>query len=104
MGAACVCLTLLLRQPDGGKAKQSPDEAVTLAMSLTLEPPFAHLSVREDHDTFLLELLGIGPAHTWVSPGAGFSHAAHLPLSPPSSLDPPWALPSEGSSGKMLHR
>lgn len=54
-------------------------------MSLTLESSFAHLSVMEGTDTFLLERLGIGLDHTWMSPALAMllSHPSH----------PPWVHP-----------
>lgn len=59
-----VSLTLLLRKPDGERTKQPPDESVTLDESLTLwEPLCAHPYV-ENNDTFLLEPLQVGWAHT----------------------------------------
>lgn len=100
--AVSVFLTLLLRQPDGGRTKQSPDESVTLDMSLTLSEPCLLICALRIM-TFLLEWLKMGQAHTWTSPGTGLHSATLLPT-PTLLLGPTLALPSEESTGRMQHR
>lgn len=98
----CVFFTLLLGRPDRGRTNRPPDDSVTLDVSLTLlEPLFAHLS-GEDSTRFLLELLRIGQAHMWASPGVVFS-ATVLPL-PCLLLGPTLAPLSGDSAGRMPYR
>lgn len=98
-----VSRTLLLRKPDGERTKQPPDESVTLDQSWTLwalwEPLCAHPYV-ENNDTFLLEPLQVGWAHTGTSPHRVQQY--HSSPAPAVLLGPILAEGTEKMRGKQV--